>query len=137
LASLPALLDTSILISLLRANPKVLLHAQAYLVEHNKLSFSLISQFEVKRGLLLSQAIRQQAQFQQVCADNLIVPLTEPIIELAAELYADLYRQGQLIDDADILIAATALIHGYRLITDNVRHFARIPNLVVENWLSV
>jgi predicted nucleic acid-binding protein len=60
--------------------------------------------------------------------------LTDSIIDLGAEIYANLYRQGQLIDDADILIAATALVHDYRLVTDNVRHFARIPNLVVENW---
>jgi tRNA(fMet)-specific endonuclease VapC len=135
MANTPALLDSSILIYFLRREQTVLQHTQQYLVAHGQLAFSQVSRYEVQRGLLLSQAVRQQALFRQLCTANIIVPLADPILDLAAQLYADLYRLGQLIDDADILIAATALVHGYRLITDNVRHFARIPNLTVENWL--
>jgi tRNA(fMet)-specific endonuclease VapC len=58
------------------------------------------------------------------------------IIDQAAIIYARLYKLGQLIDDADILIAATALVNDWRLITDNERHLRRIPGLIVENWLT-
>ena len=43
---------------------------------------------------------------------NQALPITDRVIERAAELYADLYKRGQLIGDADILIAATALASG-------------------------
>jgi tRNA(fMet)-specific endonuclease VapC len=58
------------------------------------------------------------------------------VIERAAIIYTDLYRRGQLISDADILIGATALANDCRLITNNERHLRRIPGLIVENWLS-
>jgi tRNA(fMet)-specific endonuclease VapC len=38
------------------------------------------------------------------------------------------------IEDLDKLIAATALAHNLILVTDNTKHFARIPNLKIENW---
>jgi predicted nucleic acid-binding protein len=40
-----------------------------------------------------------------------------------------LRREGQLISDSDILIAATALEHDLILFTYNIRHFNHIPNL--------
>jgi predicted nucleic acid-binding protein len=48
-----------------------------------------------------------------------------------AEIRAYLRRQGQLIEDFDILIAATALHHDLTLLTFNVRHFQRVPDLQI------
>lgn len=39
-----------------------------------------------------------------------------------------------IIDDMDVLIAATALSHSLALLTNNEKHFERIPGLSVENW---
>jgi tRNA(fMet)-specific endonuclease VapC len=64
----------------------------------------------------------------------LVLPLTDDIIVQAADLYALLYQEGQLISDADILIAATALKHNLVMVTENVNHFRRIPGLSIENW---
>jgi predicted nucleic acid-binding protein len=49
-------------------------------------------------------------------------------------VYADLYRDGHLISDADILIAATALVHGLTLVTENQAHFQRIRSLHIASW---
>ena len=46
-----------------------------------------------------------------------------------ASLRALLRRQGQLIPDMDLLIAATAMAHDLTLATRNTRHFARLPTL--------
>jgi tRNA(fMet)-specific endonuclease VapC len=48
-----------------------------------------------------------------------------------AQIRGQLRRQGQLIGDMDVLIAATALHHGLVLVTANRRHFDRVPNLMV------
>jgi tRNA(fMet)-specific endonuclease VapC len=63
-----------------------------------------------------------------------VLPLTDDIIVQAADLYALLHQAGQLISDADILIAATALKHNLVMVTENVNHFRRIPGLSIESW---
>lgn len=55
---------------------------------------------------------------------------------VAGDVLAELSLQGKRIGPEDLLIGATALAHGYAVVTDNVRHFTRIPNLHVENWLT-
>jgi predicted nucleic acid-binding protein len=62
--------------------------------------------------------------------------VNKPVAEKASELYVKLKKKGLLIQDADLLIAATALIHGLCVITNNVNHFSRIKGLKVLNWLE-
>lgn len=47
---------------------------------------------------------------------------------------ANLAARGTPIGDFDVLIASHALTVGLTLVTSNVKHFARIPGLRVENW---
>ncbi len=49
---------------------------------------------------------------------------------------AILKRQGTPIGNNDLLIAAHALSVNTILVTNNVREFNRVPNLIVENWLD-
>jgi tRNA(fMet)-specific endonuclease VapC len=58
-----------------------------------------------------------------------VVPLTDPIMEIFGRTRSELRRTGQLIPDFDLLIAATAVHHDLNLLTRNLRHFARIPDL--------
>lgn len=64
---------------------------------------------------------------------------TEPFDGRAADefgrLRAELERRGEGIGVADELIAAHALAIGAVVVTDNERHFSRVPQLPVENWL--
>lgn len=64
---------------------------------------------------------------------------TEPFDARAADefgrLRAELQRRGEGIGVADELIAAHALAIGAVIVTDNERHFSRVPQLSVENWL--
>ncbi len=46
----------------------------------------------------------------------------------ASQIYADLYQQGKIIGDADILIAATAIESDLLLVTNNTAHFSRIKD---------
>ncbi|HET8629354.1 MAG TPA: PIN domain-containing protein [Thermomicrobiales bacterium] len=57
---------------------------------------------------------------------DLLVALTH------ARLWAQLAAAGQLIGAHDLLIAATALAHGYAVLAQNVRDFRRVPGLVVR-----
>jgi tRNA(fMet)-specific endonuclease VapC len=57
------------------------------------------------------------------------------VLDKAADLYAELRTRGQLIEDADLLIAAMALVHDMILVTHHTAHFARITGLQVDDWL--
>ncbi len=63
-----------------------------------------------------------------------------PFDDLAAGVYADirveLEAAGRRLDDPDLRIAAICLAHDLTLVTGNVRHFERVPELRVENWLE-
>ena len=74
--------------------------------------------------------------FEHFCANNTVLPITEQVIDQAAEIWAELRKRGELILDADILIAATALVNGCGLVTNNERHFRRVTGLTVENWMK-
>lgn len=58
----------------------------------------------------------------------------------AAEVYgrlrARLEREGRRLAEPDLRIAAIALSRDLTLVTGNVRHFQRVPDLRVENWLA-
>ncbi len=130
----PVLLDTDILSELLKQHPLVLQRVRTYLAEHERLAFSIITRYELLRGLRAKQAWAQEAAFTLLCQSSLIFPLTDQIVDRAATLYGELYRQGALLPDADLLIAATALEAQCTLVTNNLAHFQRIPTLVIETW---
>ncbi len=62
------------------------------------------------------------------------------IDELAAEQFgrfkAIIRRAGRPIGDIDLFIAGVAVRHGLTVVTNNTEHFARIPELPLENWLE-
>ena len=61
--------------------------------------------------------------------------MLQAALDKAAEIYADLRAAGQLIEDADILITAIALVNDLTLVTNNTAHFSRIVGLQLEDWL--
>ncbi|MBD9167850.1 MAG: type II toxin-antitoxin system VapC family toxin [Parabacteroides johnsonii] len=50
------------------------------------------------------------------------------------QIKANLECKGLRIDDFDILIGATALQNKLVMVTANIGHLNRIPNLIIENW---
>jgi tRNA(fMet)-specific endonuclease VapC len=131
-----ALLDTDILSAVMRKNPLAIERARSYLEVHRQFNFSLITRYEILRGLYAKGAGKQLAAFDKLCARSRVLPLTDPIVVQAAIIYDDLHRRGELISDADILIAATAITHGLAVVTNNEAHFRRIRDLQVVNWLE-
>ncbi|MGD9632740.1 MAG: type II toxin-antitoxin system VapC family toxin [Pirellulales bacterium] len=129
------LLDSDVLSALMKRDVAVVQRARTYLTEHAQLSFSSITRYEVLRGLKAKQAVAQLRRFDAFCDTCQILP-TSGVVDRAAEIYADLYRSGRLIGDADILIAATALDVGMELASNNAAHFGRVAGLSVVSWSS-
>lgn len=129
-----ALVDTNILSLFFRGHPQVVAKFTAYLEEHKSIRFSIITYYEVVSGLKHRDARKQLDSFLEFAARSIIHPFTMQVADRTAELYADLRKRGEPIDDIDLLIAGTALASGLILITENRRHFDRIIELEIENW---
>jgi tRNA(fMet)-specific endonuclease VapC len=65
-----------------------------------------------------------------------LVELNLPIMETFAAVRAHLRRRGQIIPDFDMLLAATALHYNLVILTNNRKHFERIPELKLFEWKS-
>lgn len=128
------LLDTDTLSLFLRNEPKIMAEANRYLKFHKGFTFSIITNFEILRGLKVKNAQRQVINFGLIRLQSKEINLTVEIVNRAAEIYADLYKTGRLIGDADILIAATALENNLAVVTNNESHFNRINGLKILNW---
>jgi tRNA(fMet)-specific endonuclease VapC len=130
------LLDTDVLSAIMRKNPKAIIHARSYLEIHKQFTYSIITRYEILRGLQAKGAEKQLISFDNLCANSRILPLSDNVIVKAATIYADLHKRGRLINDADILIAATAIYHDLIMVSNNKAHFSRIMDLKVENWFE-
>ncbi len=60
-----------------------------------------------------------------------IHPVTSRIARRAGLLDGDLAKQGLSTAFPDLIIGVTALELGYSILTNNLRHFQRIPGLTV------
>ena len=63
-----------------------------------------------------------------------ILPYNYEVAKTAAEIDAQLARNGQIISFSDTIIAATAIHHKLTLVTRNTEHFSRITNLQIETY---
>ena len=129
------LMDTNSVSAMLKQNEKIWVKIALVEFAGEKIFFNTISYYETKRGLLASQATRKMQEFNEIRQDYDMLGIdSETVLDQASEIYASLKRQGKLLPDADILIAAIALTSNLILVTDD-SHFDRIDGLKVENWL--
>ena len=101
-----------------------------------ELFISCIAYYESKRGLLYANATRQLSNLNEIRRQYEILFLDDiEIIERACEIHADLRRRGLTIQEADILIAATAMTRGLILVS-NDSDMLRIEGIFLEDWLQ-
>lgn len=55
-------------------------------------------------------------------------------LDIYAKEKARLKKEGNIVDDLDLLIGATAIENNMTLVTNNEKHFDRLQNIKVENW---
>ena len=129
------LIDTDIIIFALRKDKSVLIK-----FEENKnipISISMITYAELIFGAKRSQ--NEQQNMMKVRHIRELYPiedLNEGVMEVFADIKAKMFNNGIRIEDMDLLIAATAIYNDLTLVTNNVKHFEKIPYLKLENWKS-
>jgi tRNA(fMet)-specific endonuclease VapC len=124
------LVDTDRVASYLNGRPDAV--ALLTSLRHEGLTISIITYGEIYDGIYASNDPRsKEAAFLQFLRRVEVLPLTRTVMKRFARIRGQLRRQGQIIGDPDILIAATALQHNLTLITRNIRHFGRITGLTI------
>jgi tRNA(fMet)-specific endonuclease VapC len=94
------------------------------------IAVSLITYGEIFEGITFGRNPKTEtAGLRHFLRLASVIPLNRAIMRRFADVRGGLRRQGLLIGDMDILIAATALYHNRTLVTHNIRHFQRIPGL--------
>lgn len=129
--------DTDILSAVMRRDPPLHLIRRLAEVPPRQQFTTAITVGE----MLYGAAKRGDPQLEQRVHDLIlraqaVLPFDEAAAEVYGSLRATLERAGRPLAEPDLRIAATALSRDLTLVSGNVRHFARVPGLRLENWLE-
>ena len=64
-----------------------------------------------------------------------VIPIYDSL-DIYAKEKSKLRKQGLMIDDFDILIESPAAKHNLIMVTNNVTHLSRLPNILIEDWTN-
>lgn len=108
----------------------------ARLLDHqpSELCISAITLAELNFGAEAKRSQKIRRAIRSFIKDVAVVPFDEASAEGFAAVAASLASRGQPIGVYDTLVAAQALCLGLTVVTNNTRHFSRVPGLAVENW---
>lgn len=128
------LLDTNICISMLKDKYGV---REAILkVRPENCYVSEITLGELYFGASFSNNKEERLKDVVFVVDHFkVIPVSETL-PLFGDIKAALRREGNLIDDFDILIGCAAILNSLVMVTDNVKHLSRLPNIEIENWVN-
>ena len=129
------LLDTNIVSDLIR-HPQGKAASRIAQVGDRSVFTSIIVAAELRYGCAKNGSPRLLAAVEAILGEIEAAPFDEPASIAYAELRASLEARGLPIGGNDMLIAAQALALQATLVTANTGEFARIEDLLLENWLA-
>ena len=127
-------LDTNIITYYLKGNPKLLEKVDNE-AENSNIIIPPFVYFEIKKWLTAINSRQKLKAFEKLFNEYGITHIDKEILDLALSIYVKLRKSGITIDDGDLLIAAYCIQNKYVLVTNNLKHFEKIDNLQVVNWI--
>jgi tRNA(fMet)-specific endonuclease VapC len=130
-------LDTDVLSALMRRDPPLGLVRRVAAVPATEQCTTSITLGELlygasKRG---SHGLARRVE-ELILSAGLVLPFDEPAARVYGRLRAELDASGRKLAEPDLRIASIALSRDLTLVTGNTRHFSRVQELRVENWLE-
>ncbi|MCA9570638.1 MAG: type II toxin-antitoxin system VapC family toxin [Myxococcales bacterium] len=117
-----SLVDTNVLAELVRPDPDP--GVTRWVREQRGLFVSVVTVEEIAYGLAWRPKPRIATVLTRLLKDHCtVLPVTQEIAARAGELRGRLQASGHTRSQADMLIAATALTHGYAVVTRNEEDF--------------
>lgn len=128
------LIDYSVFITLERRNLR--LDDLTALGAEEPFAMSSVSASELLVGVHLADSsarkLTREAFVEEILGRIPVLPFDLEAARTRARIWAELTVEGTPISRDDLMIAATALTHGYGVLTDSLRDFGRVPGLVVR-----
>jgi tRNA(fMet)-specific endonuclease VapC len=129
------LLDTNIISDLAR-HPRGRVAERIAEVGDENVCTSIIVAAEVRFGLLKTPSPKLTTHVEAVIGALDVLPFAPPADHAYVRLRRDLEARGRPIGANELLIAPHAIAAECTLVTRNMREFARIDQLALENWLD-
>ena len=127
------LLDTDTCIGVLRQRPGMVQRLSQ--VAPTDCCVSMVTVYELFCGLAMAQdPAKERQKVERFVSAIIELPLDRAGAESAANVRAELERQGTPIGPYDLLIAGQAVAGGLTLVTNNVREFQRVSGIKLESW---
>jgi len=106
-------------------------------VSEEKISISVITFAELIYGVERSSSKKINLPIVKDFVSCLsVLPWDSDAAESYGKLRTFFERKGTPIGNMDLMIAAHALSKDRVVVTNNTRHFERVPQLRIENWVS-
>ncbi len=129
------LLDTNTCIYIINNRPpNVLERFSKY--KAGEVGISSIAASELAYGVAKSGSVKNRKALDMFLAPLKVLPFDSQCLWFYADLRASLEKKGLTIGAMDTLIAAHALSIDGTLVTNNLKEFARVPKLKLENWFE-
>ena len=129
------LLDTNFLIAFMRGDPTAREKMRELTKHGARLTTTPINAYELYKGAYASaRPDANISRVKELLSTLKRLPLDEESLEEAGRIFAELNAKGTPIGDLDTVIAGTALRHGETIMTRNLTHFKKVPELSAETW---
>jgi predicted nucleic acid-binding protein len=128
-------LDTNIISYYFNADVKVKEKIVEAIDNDENICTTVVNIYEILKGFRWKNNKRKENQFREFLEDVIIFTMDDDVINIAADLYADLRKSGRTIGDADILIAAIVIKNSGTLVSNNTKHYEGIETLELVNWI--
>lgn len=128
------MLDTNIVIYIIKRRPLAVL--EKFNLHHNRLCVSSITVAELYYGAEKSAfPEKNKAVIEDFLSRLTILPYENKAAAHFGNIKAELAKQGKIIGENDIHIAAHCRSEGMVLVSNNLREFERVAGLRLENWV--
>jgi len=107
-------------------------------IDLQQICISVVTYAELLYGVAKSSSKRVNRPIIEDFARHLVIQAwDEDAADSYAQVRAYLEGEGKPIGGMDTQIAGHALSLDAVLVTNNTRHFGRVPNLKLENWVNL
>ena len=127
-------IDSDILIYFLKGDRRVV--DELLKLSASELYTTRINYTELLYGAYNSAKIEENlVKFTSFLEKFQILEFDAKASEIFAKTKAKLKKDGNMIADMDLMIASIAIANNHELVTNNHKHFTRIQNLKVVQWI--
>jgi len=127
--------DTSFVVDLLRGDPDAATRLDLLERERVPEKVSAVTVLELHEGVRRSETPRaERTSILEILETKTVVDADREVMREAGRLSGELNARGEPIEREDCIVAATALSEDEPVVTRNVDHFERVPDVEVRSY---